>query len=151
MNTRIVSMSDAHVSFDFFRDGGLQKTISLEMGINSLVSRFFKHEIPTEADIEYAITEIEDQLESRKEIVNEGDEMLICRDASMREAFGLDSNTEVILSIQDVEDEFTKYALLSMGQSPVLAQVTMNHEKYMTILIVREILNHLKFLEITLK
>lgn len=121
------------------------------MGINSLVSRFFKHEIPTEADIEYAITEIEDQIESRKELVHEGDETLICRDSFLFEAFGLDSSTDVSLSIQDVEDEFTKYALLSMGQSPVLAQVTMNHEKYMTILIVREILNHLKFSEITLR
>ena len=45
----------------------------------------------------------------------------------------------------DIEREFTKYALLSMGRSPVLSDVEMDQKKYIALLVVREILNHLKF------
>ena len=150
MNVRIVSLTNVDSSFEFIEDGEQRKTITLEMGWEVLISRFFKHEIHSEADIEYAITEIEDQLETKKELVNQGDEDLICFDPKVKEALAI-STEEARLSVQDVENEFTKYALMSMGQSTVLASVEMNHEKYMIILLIREILNHLKFPYITLK
>lgn len=71
-------------------------------------------------------------------------ELLYNADAFIAEHFHVTTSAPRQLSIQAIEDEFTQYALLSMGRSPALSGVQMDREKYAGILILREILHHLE-------
>ncbi len=118
---------------------------SLRIGWDFLVSQFIHHDIPSEAEIEYAINYIEDELMKNPSLVNSDDLSLYCNDKVYQNLQGKKSGSIREFSKQDIEALFTRYALLSMGRSPVYDHVDMNAGEYMALLVIREILNHLGF------
>ena len=128
---------------------------SLELGKvkiewNYLVGKFVHRPIPTEAEVEYAINYIEDELMKDPALVNSEGLELYCASKELAEL--LDSEgKETEYTKQEIEELFTPYALLSMGRSPVYDDLTMNGRKYMALLVVREIVNHLNFESIHLE
>ncbi len=131
-------------NFLFLRDGRPEKGIDLELGVGTIADSFFRREIPSEADVENAINHIEDELQSDPGLVNRS-ETLLCADALFAAAFSQQAGTDAAYSRQAVEEAFTRYALVSMGRSPVYDDVRMDRSTYAGILILREILHHLDF------
>ncbi|MDC7240950.1 MAG: hypothetical protein PQJ50_11370 [Spirochaetales bacterium] len=109
-----------------------------------LLKVFIRNPIPTEAEIEYSINYIEDELMKDLNLVNSDNLELFCREKELIELLG-SPGKETVHSKQEIEELFTPYALLSMGRSPIYDDLAMDSRKYMTLLVVREILNHLKF------
>ena len=143
-SARYVHIGEQKVSFLSFSEGRLIHSENLPIGVQILIDRFIKNDIPTEAEIEYTITEIEDQLMARPVLKNK-DQHLVINDELIASAFNLPKGKHQSFSKQEIESVFTEYAMLSMGRSPVLSQVEMDQQYYVGILILREILHHLYF------
>lgn len=145
---RLLHIGRRQVVFSFVKNSALQHAITLNTGTGQIAVDFFRSEIPGEAEVENAINFIEDELMAHADIRNKK-EKLYNADAFLAEHFHVTTSAPRQLSIQTVEDEFTQYALLSMGRSPALSSVQMDKEKYAGILILREILHHLDFTAVT--
>jgi hypothetical protein len=66
-NSAVVFLTiDENESLFELRDG-LQTEISIPVGFKYISDRYFKHTPPTPAEIEYAINEIEDEIEKIKQ------------------------------------------------------------------------------------
>lgn len=142
---RFLHLGAETANFLFMRNGHQEKAIDLKLGIDLVADSFFKQEIPSEAEVENAINHIEDELMSSPELVNRSAEKLYCADALFVEAFAPEAGANAEYSRQAVEEAFTRYALISMGRSPVYDDVRMDRWTYAGILILREILHHLDF------
>jgi hypothetical protein len=146
---RLIEITADSVIFRFFKDGREERSLALDLSPATIADRFFRHAIPGEAEVEYAINFIEDELMKDARLVNAGENLYVA-DRPLAEALRVTAGGAVTLTREAVEEAFTQYALLSMGRSPVYDDMTMDKEKYATVLIVREILHHLDFGAITL-
>lgn len=117
---------------------------SVKIGWDYVATRFVKSQIPSEAEVEYAINYIEDELMKDMKLVNTQYLNLVTSQKDFVELLGQKGNT-VEYSTDEIEKEFTKYALLSMGRSPVVDGISLNNKRYILLLVIREILHHLKF------
>ena len=100
--------------------------------------------IPNEAEVENAINFIEDEIMSQKELVNQG-ENLVNSNQLLIDVFDIHEKGVHECSRKTVEELFTQYALLSMGNIPFQTHLEISHEKYAILLVLREIVHHLKF------
>jgi hypothetical protein len=144
---RIVQITNETIIFHYIQNQTLTKTIKLNIGIQTITSKYFIKEAPSEAEVEYAINDIEDELMSSKDLVNVN-ENLYTNDGFIIEVVKVSKNTITNVSRQAIEEIFTKYALVSMGRSPIYDDIKMDKEKYAGLLILREILHHLNFKDI---
>lgn len=143
-NFRFLQIREQNTTFYFVSDDTVNRTVDLDIGFKKIAADFFKHEIPNEAEVEYAINCIEDELMRKKDLVNDNEDLFT--DAGfIVDILSVPSNSTKYYSRQDVEEIFTKYALLSMGRSPVYDDIKMNKEEYAGLLILREIMHHLNF------
>jgi len=127
----------------------ITKKIRLDFGYETIAGKYFKKDIPGEAEVEYAINFIEDELMSHEELVNDGDALYI-DEKFMMDLIKPENGTRVITR-QEIEEIFTKYALVSMGRSPIYDNVEINKERYAKLLILREIMHHLDFMCVNLQ
>ena len=133
------------IKFIYIENREIINEKEVKIGYMKVASSFFKSKIPSESEVESAINYIEDELMRDKELISKNEE-LICMDRGLIEILGnKDSYTR-----EEMEEMFTKYALLSMGQSHVYNKIEINHEKYAKLLVLREIMHHLNFKNITL-
>ena len=146
---RIVNIDDRKIEFIYIKNRSIAKRIELDFGIKIIEEKYFKSDVPSEADVEYAINFIEDGLMSNEELVNDEDELYM-DDKFMRGILNRENENKE-MTRQEIEEIFTTYALVSMGRSPVYDDVEMNKEKYAKLLILREIMHHLNFTRINLK
>lgn len=146
-NYRIVQITNETILFHYIQNQTLTKTIKLNIGIQTITSKYFTKEVPTEAEVEYAINDIEDELMSSKDLVG-SNEKLYTNDGFIIEIVKASEKTITNVSRQVIEEIFTKYALVSMGRSPTYDDIKMNKEKYAGLLILREILHHLNFTDL---
>lgn len=142
-----IHLGSTHCYFLRFRNGEMVSFRETDFGVNSLIHDHIRHETPSEAEIEYTITEIEEKLMADPALRNPG-ECLISSDLLIAEALQKNSSQSETFTTQQVEEVFTEYALLSMGRSPVLSRVEMDQHKYIGILILREIMHHLYYDEV---
>ncbi len=140
---RLLVMDNETISFLFIDNGRLMKDIELPLGAERIIRDFFRRDVPSEAEVEYAINFIEDELMSDKDLVNDGEKLYL--PGEMTALLNLREEKDESLSKQTVEEIFTTYALVSMGPSPVYDSVDMNRENYAKLLVLREILHHLNF------
>ena len=146
-NYRIVQITNETILFHYIQNQTLTKTMKLNIGIQTIMSKYFTKEVPTEAEVEYAINAIEDELMSSKDLVG-SNERLYTNDGFIIEIVKASEKTITNVSRQVIEEIFTKYALVSMGRSPIYDDIKMNKEKYAGLLILREILHHLNFTDL---
>lgn len=143
--TRYLEIGMENITFVYIENMENKIEKEVNIGYIKISKSFFKSKIPTESEVENAINYIEDELMKDKELVSSGEE-LISEDKGIREILG---NKESY-SREEMEEIFTKYALLSMGQSAVFNKIEINHEKYAKLLVLREIMHHLNFKKIIL-
>lgn len=143
---RYLEIGIENVRFTFVENTENKKEKDINIGYKKVAESFFKSEIPNESEVENAINYIEDEIMKDKEIVSKNEE-LISGDKDLREILG--GNKESYLR-EEVEEIFTKYALLSMGQSPVYNKIKVKRDNYAKLLVLREIMHHLNFKNIVL-
>ncbi len=116
--------------------------VQTDLGYAAIAKRFFKNEIPTEAETEYAINFIEDTLMANKSLPQHF-ETLYWADEVLQEIFERNELQQTIVSRQNVEDLFTVYARVVMGAPGSFMNVEVTAEGFARLLIVRELLHHL--------
>lgn len=121
----------------------------VKIGWDYIGKRFVKSQIPNEMEIENAINYIEDELMKDLSLKNTHNFNLYTKDKDLIDLLG-EKKKSLTYTIGEIEEEFTKYALLSMGRSPVIDGIELNNKRYIALLVIREILHHLKFDGITL-
>ena len=137
---------DENESLFELRDG-LQTEISIPVGFKNISDRYFKHTPPTPAEIEYAINEIEDEIEK---IVPKlaGYETIYNRDDFIIHLAQLSQvdDAPVMAFLRDrLELVFGQYAEISMGRPPSSVESDISPLFYAQILLIREFMHHLKF------
>ncbi len=143
-NYRFFHLGNDKSIFVLVNDGEIVNVTTINIGIASIVSNYFKSSIPTESEVEYAINDIEDDLMRNKELMNSHVD-LYSMDALLIEALRIKPNKEATYTRVEIENLFTRYAHLSMGKSPVLDDLIVSREIYAQLLITREILHHLNY------
>ena len=142
--TCFVTMEKNWLKFQFRQDNNITGEIVLQAGYELVAGKFFRHDIPTEGETDYAINYIEDELMSRYELRNNKEDLyssdkniidILCKN-------GLHDNS---CSRQDIEDLFSRYAHVVMGGPESGLPVDITPNDYTTILILREIMHHLNF------
>lgn len=135
------------LKFHFQKDNESVKQITLKAGYKRISDTFFKRDIPNEAEIEFAINSIEDELMSNKELSGRKG-YLFSSDENLIAIFRKNGLNERAYSRQSVEDLFSQYARVMMGapSSEINAEIT--REDVAIILILREIMHHLDFEEL---
>lgn len=144
---RILSIEKEVLRFQYVKEMKTAKEIVLKAGYQYISSAFYKHEIPTESEIEYAINHIEDELMSTKELLN-NNETLVCTDNDLIELLRKNNELRELYSSRNIEDIFGKYANLAMGEPISRSGLLTTKDDFAMILVLREIMHHLKFKEI---
>jgi hypothetical protein len=124
--------------------------LSLDIGSDVTGSAYFHHEPPTPAEVESAINLIEDELMRAVPALPERT-ALYSKESFIRIVAvnaGISDDNEIVLSRQEIENVFTKFADLSMG-SHASTDIPVDSWFAAQFLILREIMHHLKFDRIT--
>lgn len=135
------------LTFQFQKDNEIVKQITLNAGYKRISDTFFERDIPNEAEIEFAINSIEDELMHNKDLLGRKG-YLFTSDRNLIAIFKKNGLNELTYSRQGVEDLFSKYARVMMGapSSEIDAEIT--REDVAIVLILREIMHHLDFEEL---
>jgi len=141
---RLINFEEDQVRFQFIDEDVLRMEKLLKTGYRYISDTFFKHDIPTEAETEYAINYIEDQLMSQKELLN-NNETLVCTDSLLSDIFIKNEMQQNVYSRQQVEDLFNRYAYVIMGASSSRLNTAIVKEDFAFLLVIREIMHHLNF------
>lgn len=149
-NKRQLQIGQDYIQFDFIRNDIVEKDMKLKIGYEFIIQKFFRHDVPNEAEIEYTINYIEDELMSDKGLLNVEDE-LTTKDTAILDLFRKNGMNESKYDRQRVEDLFNQYAYIIMGASPVISGIDINKKDIAIILVLREVMHHLNFnsIEIT--
>jgi hypothetical protein len=125
----------------------VQAVVSIPVGYKNISDRYFKHTPPTPAEIEYAINEIEDEIEKivpklagYQHVYNRDD--FIIRLAHLSK---VDDALVMAFSRDRLESVFGQYAEISMGRPPSSTESDVSPLFYAQILLIREFMHHLKF------
>lgn len=125
----------------------MQTEISIPVGFKYISDRYFKHTPPTPAEIEYAINEIEDEIEkivpklAGYETVYNSDGFIV----HLALLSKVDDALVMVLSRDCLESVFGQYAEISMGRPASSAESDISPLFYAQILLIREFMHHLKF------
>ncbi len=136
--------NDDHLTFFEFAADEVRKLGSLKIGWSFVLEKFITSDIPGEGEIEAAINYIEDELMKDLSLVNAKGLNLYTSDEELVRLLQGDCDL-LEYTREDIEREFTRYALMSMGRSAVVSGIVMDRQRYIALLVVREILNHLNF------
>ena len=146
-NSAVVFLTiDENESLFELRDG-LQTEISIPVGFKNISDRYFKHTPPTPAEIEYAINEIEDEIEkivpklAGYETIYNRDDFII----HLAQLSKVDDAPVMAFARDRLESVFGQYAEISMGRPPSSVESDVSPLFYAQILLIREFMHHLKF------
>lgn len=127
-------------------------TIALPVGFELIYSRYFKHTPPTYDEIEYAINDIEDEIEKVAPVLPMNGHRLVTNTSFIREIAhlcGLKYSNTMHLSLEALEDLFSQYAEVALGRPPRPHESDISPRFYAQLLILREYMHHFKFDQIT--
>ena len=123
----------------------IQDFAALKIGWDRILNSFFIHEIPTEGEIEHAINDIEEVLMRNTHLANSKKLNLYTDDEELAGYLDADEKGISEYTRDEIEADFSRYALLSMGRSPAYEGVMMESRKYAALLVLREVMHHLDF------
>ncbi len=141
---RIVNFEDEILRFQFVENDDFKDEILLKAGFRFLAKTFFRNDIPTEAETEYAINYIEDELMSNKKLLN-NNETLFTSDEKVADLFHKNGIDKTEYTRQEIESLFNAYASVVMGKPSSLIPVKITREDFALLLTLREIMHHLDF------
>lgn len=133
-----------------WRDGSNQ-IITIPVGFLHISERYFHHTPPTYDEIEYAINEIEDEIEKIVRQIPSQTNHIITHDVFIQKlagAVGFNQPNPDILSRDALELLFGKYAEIAMGRPPHATESDISPAFYAHLLIFRELMHHLKYEEV---
>jgi hypothetical protein len=125
----------------------LQIDVSIPVGFKNISDRYFKHMPPTPSEIEYAINEIEDEIEkivpklAGYESIYNGDDFII----NIAQLAKVDDAPIMVFSRDRLEWIFGQYAEIAMGRPPSQAETNISPLFYAQLLLIREFMHHFKF------
>ncbi|MBI3546502.1 MAG: hypothetical protein HY081_07925 [Gammaproteobacteria bacterium] len=128
-------------------------TLVLEIGSQKTAREYFKHVPPAPHEMENAITAVEDEV-IRARAMMKNRSQLFTADASIREIAliaGVPESAEMTLSLDSVERSFERLAAVTLGRPASREGLPTSTTFAATLLILRELMQHLKFQSITLK
>lgn len=134
-------------------DSEPEATLVLGIGSQKTAREYFKHVPPTPDEMENAITAVEDEVVRARAMIKNRSK-LFTMDASIREIAliaGVPEDTEMTLSLDTVERSFERLAAVTLGRPPSREGLPTSTTFAATLLILRELMHHLKFQSITLK
>ena len=119
----------------------------LHIGSAKTGREHFRHDPPTEGEIENAIQVVEDEvMRAVKFVVRPS--TLVSNDPAVVEVaswLGVSTDLEITLSLQQVEDGFSRLAARSLGRPSSQDDMPTNPTFAATLLILREFMHHLQF------
>lgn len=139
-----LEMETEWLKFQFIKDTEVKQEIALRVGYRLITNRFFKHEIPTFDETDYAINYIEDALMSDKTLLQSNKE-LITSDDKIITLFRKNKISGYAITRRSVEDLFSQYARVVMGAPVSTLEAGITAEDFAILLILREIMHHLDF------
>ena len=119
----------------------------LHIGSAKTGREHFRHDPPTEAEIENAIQVVEDEVMRAVKFVARPS-TLVSNDSVLVEVatwLGVSNDVEMTLSLQQVENGFSRLAARSMGRPSSQDDMPTNPMFAATLLILREFMHHLQF------
>lgn len=143
----LVGIESRSLTFQFQKNGQKDHLITLDFGYSEISDKYFKHDIPNDAEIEYAINFIEDQLMSKKELLGPKGGMLIS-DETLIGILRKNQLTGSQFQQQDIESLFSQYARVIMGAPASELGTEIKTEDVAIILILREVVHHMDFKQI---
>ena len=152
-NTQIILMNIGEIQSSFHKKNA-NETIFLPVGYSLICSKYFKHTPPTYDEIEYAINDIEDEIEKVVSKIPASDVTLVTHDAFIRKVAllgGCVDAPEMQLQRDDLEYLFGQYAEIVMGRPPRPHETDISPQFYAQLLIFREFMHHFKFDRIVIK
>jgi exopolyphosphatase/pppGpp-phosphohydrolase len=147
MPISLLQIGDEQTTVAFGTDEEPEALLELSIGSNRTAVDFFKHIPPTLGEMETAIMVVEDEVIRAGKLLT-GHSMLFTKDASIRELAliaGVSDQSEMVLSLEAVEQTFDFLASLVLGRPASIAGIPTHPEFAATLLILREFMHHLKF------
>jgi hypothetical protein len=124
-----------------------------EIGTEKTAREFFIHNPPTAGEVENAIQVVEDKVMALHKLLTT-DSNLYTLDARILEIARVsafeESEQGTILSIQDMEHAFTRLAAIISGRPASQDILPTTNAFAATLLILREVMHHLRFTNITI-
>lgn len=136
-----------HAEFRIQRDGQMPVQRQTRLGYLALVRKFFRHALPRAFELERAIAWIEDELMAIQDDLP-SEPLLQSTDALVRElalVAGVPDAPTMTLSIDAVERVFNRMVDLVEGRPWSQDAATWRLESMAALLVLREIMHHLKF------
>ena len=127
------------------------QVLRLPIGAASVAAAHFRHDPPSEADMERAIQAVEDVVMPLHRLLPPG-ASLASTDAAVREIAllaGVAPADRMLLTVDDVESVFDRLAAVVTGSTPARQQIPAGPAFAATLLVLREFMHHLKFAAIT--
>lgn len=148
----IVSILHITDEYTIITTGGLpeepKSTWIFPFGSKKTAEEFFKHNPPTPEEIEHAINLIEEEISSVGKFLPEKSPLYTL--SPIIETIALQTKTtewgeQRILTIENMEDVFSRLALIISGRPASLDTLPANSSFASSLLILREIMHHLNF------
>lgn len=127
--------------------------LTLAIGSRKTAADYFKHNPPAPEELEQAIAAVEDEVMRARTRHTQGSR-LFTTDAAIREIAllaGIPEQPECILALDAMERLFGRLAAVTLGRSASQEGIPDSSAFAATLLILREFMQHLKFLSITIK
>ena len=128
-----------------------ENTWLLEIGSEKTSREFFRHNPPTPGEVEEAIQTVEDEVMTLSKLLPAGS-ALYTTDRAIRQIALQKDNSEntpgIVLSRPDMEQIFGRLAAIISGRPASSDTLPTDNEFSATLLILREVMFHLKFSEI---
>lgn len=126
---------------------GLQRTADFQLGYEQLATEVLRHAPPTPAELERAIALIEDELMKLHRLIPET-AALVTTDTHIADLVRMihpEIQSSIMASIEEVEQLFDLLAALSLGRPATSAGVPSDVRFAAILLILREVMHHLRF------
>jgi hypothetical protein len=143
----LLSIEPEVTRFVFGRQGVPEGSIVLHLGAGTVVREAFKEEFPDESRLETAIAAVEDELMKGWPLPAEPRRLSVV-DASLfdvAQASGYRPQPQIELDLQAVEGLFGRLAAISYGSPAVQQGLPRDAAFAARLLILREVLHHLRF------
>ena len=126
----------------------------LPIGRRKTSDAYFKSAPPTPAQIENAIMRVEDEIMPISQFIDSENYELISSDPLIKDVLfyaGLDNKEELVLPIKEMESVFYRLAAILTGRPASMDILPSSNEFASALLILREVMHHLKFKTIKYK
>jgi len=126
--------------------------LTLDLGAHSAGNRLFRHDPPTPGEVEEAIMVVEDEVMPLAAKLPPG-ATLATTDAAIRQVAhvaGVADAPRMVLALDDVERVYGMLAAVALGRPALNSGVPTDALFAMTLLVLREFMQHLGFSDITI-